>query len=86
MATPSSAQAMAADIFQDMVMQEAIKDKTIQVEKQLKDEQGKVVATCCEDDGMGGGTIYHMEQHHSDDDEFDGLDGEEEKIMRLLRD
>lgn len=81
MATPSSAQAMAADIFQDMVMQEAIKDKTIQVEKQLKDEQGKVVATC-EDDGMGSRTIYHMEQHNSDDDELDALDGEEEQIMR----
>jgi hypothetical protein len=29
MATPSTMQKMAADIFSDMVMQEAIKDKTI---------------------------------------------------------
>ena len=37
METPAQAQQMAASIFQDMVMQEAIKDKTIQVEKQIKD-------------------------------------------------
>lgn len=29
METPSQAQGLAANIFQDMVMQEAIKDKTI---------------------------------------------------------
>lgn len=30
---------MAANIFSDMVMEEAIKDKTIQVQQQLKDEE-----------------------------------------------
>jgi len=84
METPSTAQAMAADIFQDMVMSEAIKDKTIAVEKKLKDEQGKVVATQV-DDGMGSTTIYHLEEHHSDDEDYDGLDGDEEKIMRDFR-
>ncbi len=35
---------MAAEIFSDMVMEEAIRDKTIQVEQKLKDEQtGKLV-------------------------------------------
>lgn len=36
-ATPSTMQKMAAEIFSDMVMEEAIKDKTIQVKEQLKD-------------------------------------------------
>jgi len=37
-------QKMAANIFADMVMEEAIKDKTIQVKQQLKDqENGKLV-------------------------------------------
>jgi hypothetical protein len=31
MATPASMQKMAAEIFSDMVMEEAIRDKTIQV-------------------------------------------------------
>ena len=76
---------MAADIFQDMVMSEAIKDKTIAVEKQLKNEEGKVVATEV-DDGLGASTtIYHLEEHHSDDDDYEGLDGDEEKIMRDFR-
>lgn len=35
--TPGKAQDMASNIFQDMVMQEAIKDKTIQVQDKLKD-------------------------------------------------
>ena len=30
---------MAANIFQDMVMQEAIKDKEIEVKKQMKDQE-----------------------------------------------
>jgi hypothetical protein len=77
---------MAAGIFQDMVMQEAIKDKTIQVEKQLKDEQGKVVATCCDHDGMGGATVFHMKKQDSDDEDLEAMDGEEEMILRQLRD
>ena len=34
---------MAASIFSDMVMQEAIKDKTIQVEQKLKDQEGNLI-------------------------------------------
>jgi len=34
---------MAANIFADMVMEEAIKDKTIQVKNQLKDEEGTLI-------------------------------------------
>ena len=34
---------MASNIFTDMVLQEAIKDKTVQVEKELKDAQGKII-------------------------------------------
>jgi len=48
---------MAAGIFQDMVMQEAIKDKTIQVKQQLKDREGKVVQerTIAKEDIDGNG-------------------------------
>jgi hypothetical protein len=34
---------MAANIFADMVMEEAIKDKTIQVKNQLKNAEGKII-------------------------------------------
>lgn len=43
MSNPFETQAKAANIFRDMVMEEAIKDKTIQIEKKLKDENGEYV-------------------------------------------
>lgn len=43
METPGQTQQMAASIFQDMVMQEAIKDKTIQVKQKLKDQDGTLI-------------------------------------------
>ena len=38
--TPGATQQLASNIFTDMVLKEAIKDKTVQVEKELKDAQG----------------------------------------------
>lgn len=37
METPSTVQNMASEIFADMVMKEAISDKTAQVEQEMKD-------------------------------------------------
>ena len=43
MATPQTMQKMAANIFTDMVMEEAIKDKEIEIKQQLKDQEGNYV-------------------------------------------
>lgn len=87
MATPGSMQKMAAEIFSDMVMEEAIKDKTIQVKQQLKDQEGKLHDPSQEHDDLGAANAFHQaEENHSDDDDLDGLDDEEEKIMREFRD
>lgn len=87
MATPSSMQAMAAEIFSDMVMEEAIKDKTIQVQQKMKDEEGKYLdpATGLVDDQLGGANAFHQAAGVQSDDELDGLDDDEEKIMREFR-
>lgn len=72
---------MAASIFQDMVMQEAIRDKTIQVEKQIKDAQtGELV----DPSEISKYNPFHLEKQHIDSDD-EGLDDEEEKIMRGIR-
>lgn len=80
MATPSQVQNMAANIFADMVMEEAIKDKTIQVENKMKDEEGQLIDM----DKVGEYNFGGSEpvQH---EDEDDMLDEEEEKIMRQFR-
>ena len=39
----SSGMQLAGNIFNEMVMQEAIKDKTIQVQKQMEDEAGNAL-------------------------------------------
>ena len=76
---------MAAEIFSDMVMEEAIKDKTIQVKQQLKDQEGQFIDPnnideCCAH--LGG----HQQMEPGSDDDYFGLDEEEEKIMREIRD
>ena len=71
-----------------MVMEEAIKDKTIQVKQQLKDEaSGKVIDRNqlsehlhCSDPNHA----HHNHDEHKSDDE-DNFDEEEEKIMREIR-
>ena len=78
--TPSAMQGMAAQIFSDMVMQEAIKDKTIQVEKKIKDQEGQLHDVSAKSD------LLHGHHHEDDDDEDDAFgDDEEEKIMRDIR-
>lgn len=78
METPASAMNMATNIFSDMVMQEAIRDKTIQVTKQLKDMEGGLHDTAA---------TYHEKTEYAVelDEELEGLDEEEEKIMREIR-
>ncbi len=88
MATPGSMQKMAAEIFSDMVMEEAIRDKTIQVKQQMKDQEGTFHAPhAAGDDCCAVGNAFHQGEggHASEDDELEGLDDEEEKIMREIR-
>lgn len=92
METPGSTQQMAASIFQDMVMQEAIKDKTIQVKNQLKDKDGTLIDRDNLHEHLHGADGCSNPNHshqpdlkHGSDDE-DNWDEEEEKIMRGLRD
>ena len=76
--TPGGMQKMAANIFSDMVMQEAIKDKTIQVKQQMKDEQGRVL----QEKTL---SKANEQKFKRDDDEDDDEDEEELQIMRSLR-
>jgi hydroxymethylpyrimidine/phosphomethylpyrimidine kinase len=63
-----------------MVMQEAIKDKTIQVEQKIKDQEGQLHDVSAKSD------LLHGHHHEDDDDEDDAFgDDEEEKIMRNIR-
>lgn len=80
-ATPSTMQKMAAEIFSDMVMEEAIKDKTIQVKEQLKDQEGHL-----HDVSQKSNLLHkHDHDHEDEDDEDEFGDDEEEKIMRNFR-
>lgn len=74
-------QKMAADIFSEMVMDEAIKDKTIQVKQQMKDQEGQL-----HDVGDKAG-LFHLAQHHMEegDEDDEGFGEEEAKIMRDIR-
>jgi hypothetical protein len=73
METPGQAQQMAAQIFQDMVMQEAIKDKTIQVEQKLKDQEtGKYV-----DVNEDGDVLAYKDEAKSQDSDDDFGEDEE---------
>ena len=42
-ASASNSQALAASLFSDMVMEEAIKDKEIELKQQMKDEAGNLI-------------------------------------------
>jgi hypothetical protein len=76
-------QKMAAQIFSDMVMDEAIKDKTIQVQQQLKDEQ---TGTFIDPNNVVEYRAFMQEQNQSNNkDDDEDLDEEEEKIMRDIR-
>ena len=77
--TPSTMQKMAAEIFSDMVMEEAIKDKTIQVKEQLKDQEGQLHDVSKKSD------LLHDHHHEDDEDDDEFGDHEEEKIMRDFR-
>ena len=81
-ATPSTMQKMAAEIFSDMVMQEAINDKTIQVKEQIKDQEGQYHDVSAKSD-----LLHHHKHGHEEDeeDEDEFGDDEEEKIMRDIR-
>ena len=72
METPGMMQAKAADIFSGMVMEEAIKDKTIQVNKQIQDLEGKPVSQK---------EIDEIIKKDEDED----FDDEEEKILNNIR-
>ena len=72
-------QKMAAEIFSDMVMEEAIRDKTIQVEQKLKDEQTGQLHDVSDKSGL----FHQHQEEEGDEDDF--IDEEEEKMMRSIR-
>jgi hypothetical protein len=72
-------QKMAAEIFSDMVMEEAIRDKTIQVEQKLKDEQTGQLHDVSDKSGL----FHQHQEEEGDEDDF--IDEEEEKMMRGIR-
>ena len=72
---------MAAEIFSDMVMEEAIRDKTIQVEQKLKDEQTGQLHDVSDKSSL----FHHQHQEEEGDDDDDFIDQEEEKMMRDIR-
>jgi hypothetical protein len=76
---PFQTQSKAANIFADMVMEEAIKDKTIQMKQQYKTEEGELVDPNEVDEHL---IKKQLQQERDEDDDFDE---EEEKIMRSLR-
>ena len=63
---------IAGNIFNEMVMEEAIKDKTVQVQKQLEDEAGNILGHAQDD-----------EEDKNSDPDFDS-DGDD-KVMASLR-
>ena len=69
---------LAGSIFNEMVMQEAIKDKTIQVQKQMQDEEGNHVAGFNQQEIDG-----ECEKDQDSDSDFNDDDDE---VMRSLRD
>ena len=74
--TTSSGMQLAGQIFNELVMDEAIKDKTEQVTKQMEDEQNQVNAL------MNEGQHEEQEQ---DDDEHDPDFDDDDEVMHTLR-
>ena len=68
---------LAGSIFNEMVMQEAIKDKTIQVQKQMMDEEGNHVA---------GFNQQEIDGECEKDSDSDFNDDDDDEVMRSLRD
>ena len=68
---------LAGSIFNEMVMEEAIKDKTVQVQKQMEDEEGNHVA---------GFNQQEIDGEKDDDSDSDFNDDGDEEILRGLRD
>ena len=69
----SASMQLAGNIFNEMVMEEAIKDKTVQVQKQMEDDAGNVIGH-----NQGG------EDEKDSDSDFNS-DGEDE-MFRSMRD
>ena len=69
----NAAMQIQGNLFNEMVMEEAIKDKTVQVQKQMEDEQGNIIGH-----NQGG-----ADEKESDSD-FNS-DGDDE-MFRSMRD
>jgi hypothetical protein len=80
--TPGANHAMQSNIFTDMVLQEAIKDKTVQVEKELKDAQGKIIPEAEYNQYDNTGNKYLEDGSDLEDELDDFMDEESEKILR----
>ena len=71
-------QALAGDIFTDMVVEEAIKDKTNEIEQQAKDAQVHM------ENMMDYGAEDNKGEGEESDDDF-AEDADEEKMFRNLK-
>ena len=83
--TPGATQQIASNIFTDMVLQEAIKDKTVQVEKELKDAQGAVIPRDEYNQYDNDGNKYEEEGSDLEDELDDLMDEESERLIRELK-
>ena len=75
---PQSSMGLASDLFTDMVMQEAIKDKTAMVQSQMEGQEAAISAYT-----IGANKDGDEDQKDDSDDDY-ALDADEEKMMRSL--
>lgn len=83
---PGDTQQLAGDIFTDMVLQEAIKDKTTMVENKLNNASGEAIPAEDYNQYDNDGNKYEEHEGSDVDDELDDfMDEETEKIMRTYK-
>ena len=85
--TTGASQALAGDLFTDMVLEQAINDKKVEIEKQAKDAEGNVVAPEDYDKYDAEGNLFEEKGESDDDADLDddfAMGDEEEKIMRQM--
>jgi hypothetical protein len=83
--TPGLTQQIAGDIFGEMVLEEAIKDKTAMMERQLLNGQGEEIPEEDYNQYDNDGNKYEDEGSDLDDELDDMMDDESEKLMRTYK-
>ena len=57
----------------------------MQAQQQMKEQAGQFTESANVDPGFIGGNVFHQAVDHNSDEELDGMDDEEEQIMRQVR-